>query len=182
MSGDETISGGNKRALQKKAVGTRYFGKAKRRRFLDTLAVTCNVKAACRAAGVAPANAYRTRGRDPGFAASWQAALALGYVRLEEALLEYALSRVAAGAGEADEIDPGAVDPAAIEGSVAKAIADNTVSNADLQFAVSLLNRHKAAVDGRAALGRNARRAAPEETDAALRRKLDSLARRIGQS
>jgi hypothetical protein len=157
------------------AISNSGFGREKRKRFLDALAATCNVRIAAGAAGIALSSCYRLRARDRSFADAWQQALAIGYDRLEDALLDYALSRI-----EADEIDPEAVDPAAIEGSAVVALARRSVSNADLQFAIGLLNRHRAAVEGRRLGGRGARRATAEETDAALTRKLDALARQLG--
>ena len=126
---------------------------------------------------MALSSCYRLRARDQGFADAWRQALTIGYDRLEEALLDYALSRV-----EAEEIDPETVDPVAIEGSVMTALADRSVSKTDLQLALSLLNRHRAAVEGRRVAARGARRATAEETDAALTRKLDALARQLAGS
>lgn len=173
----EKITAGNGRALQRQKIASTGFTEKKRQRFLDTLAATCNVRMSAAAAGVGLSSCYRLRTRDASFADAWRTALAIGYDRLEAALLDYALSRV-----EAQAIDPDAADPAAVEESAVGVLATGQVTNADLQFAVSLLNRHRAAVEGRAPAGRGARRASAEETDAALRRKLDSLARRLGRS
>ena len=57
-------------------------------RFLGALAATCNVKAACAEVGLTPASAYGHRLRWPAFARRWHAAVALGYDRIEAALIE----------------------------------------------------------------------------------------------
>ena len=57
-------------------------------RFLGALTACCNVKAACAEVGLTPASAYGHRQRWPAFARRWDAALALGYDRIECALIE----------------------------------------------------------------------------------------------
>jgi hypothetical protein len=57
-------------------------------RFLATLAATCNVKAACAAAGMTAASAYNHRKRWRGFARRWDEAEEEGALRIEGALLE----------------------------------------------------------------------------------------------
>jgi hypothetical protein len=168
---DTVIAPGNGRALQVRAA--RFTSEA-RRVFLDTLAATCNVSAAQRACGMGITACYRLRARDPEFAAAWQQALAIGYDRLEQALLHYSLERV-----EAAEIDPDAADRAAVEGSVVRALETRTASAEELRFALALLNRHRAAAEQRAPAGRGAPRVSAEETDAALTAKLDRLARQM---
>lgn len=59
-------------------------------RFLDALATSCNVGAACEEAGVARVTVYRQRRNRADFALKWQAALEQGYARLELALVEAA--------------------------------------------------------------------------------------------
>ncbi len=166
--------GGNRRALQVKAIGDNRFTKRHQKRFLDALAATCNVRISAEAAGKSLSSCYRLRARDANFADAWRIALGMGYERLEEALLDYALETVGVR-----DIDPDAVDLEAFKGSVVSALADRTVSNADLQFAIGLLNRHRATVEGRRVSGRGGPRATAAETDAALRRKLDALARQM---
>lgn len=65
----------------------------KRARFLDHLAQTCNIAASLRAVGVKRSTSlYQLRRRDAQFRAGWDEALALGYARLEAALLDRALN------------------------------------------------------------------------------------------
>ena len=59
-------------------------------RFLDHLAATCNVTASASEAGFSAAAIYKRKRRDPGFAQRWQAALELGYSRIEALLLRRA--------------------------------------------------------------------------------------------
>ena len=172
----QRITGGNKRALQVQEDHPRIFTAERRKNFLDTLAATCNVRLSARVADVGLTSCYRLRAKDPGFAEAWRIALAMGYDRLEEALLEYAVSRV-----EAANVDPGAVDPATVDGSFAQSVANGSVTSGDLHFAVGLLNRHRATIAGKESAGRNGHRATRAETDAVLRRKLDSLAKRTGE-
>ncbi len=63
-----------------------------RGRFLDHLAATCNVRAACAAAGRHHTGAYALRRRDAHFAEQWRVALENGYDTLEAALLEHAIA------------------------------------------------------------------------------------------
>ncbi len=58
-------------------------------RFLETLAATCNVKAACAEIGLTAASAYGHRKRWRRFAERWDAAVEEGYMRLEAGLLEH---------------------------------------------------------------------------------------------
>lgn len=152
---------------------TGRFNKAKRKRFLDTLAGTCNVTLAVRAAGVAASSCYRARLRDADFAAAWDAAIKNGYQRLEEALLDYALARLAGDAPAPDLADPERVH------SALPSLAERNISTGDLQFALALLNRQRASAEGPSRRARGVKIASPAETDAALRRKLDQLARRM---
>lgn len=170
----ETIKAGSHRALQRARCGADRITETKRQRFLDMLAASCNVRMAAEAAGATASSFYRLRRREPGFADTWQEAIAIGYHRLEEALLEYALSRV-----EAEDIDPDRADPEAVARSIVGKLDRRTVSMEDLRFALSLLNRHRAAAEGRARIPRGTHRATAEETDAALRKHLDTLARQL---
>ncbi len=59
----------------------------RRRLFLEALANTCNVSAACRAAGMSSSAIYPLRQRDAAFRAAWADALREGYFRLGVARL-----------------------------------------------------------------------------------------------
>lgn len=64
---------------------------ARRKTFLTELAYSCNVTRACKAAEIWNASAYELRRRDAEFARQWQAALEMGYERLDMALARRAL-------------------------------------------------------------------------------------------
>jgi len=66
--------------------------KAKTAMFLATLAETCNVVRAAKAAGVSTNYAYRRRKMDAAFRGGWAAAIAEGYAKLELVLLDRALN------------------------------------------------------------------------------------------
>lgn len=76
---------------QLKAVSKRGWTPARRKRFLTTLAQTCNVREAARAAGKEVSNAYYLKKVDPGFARAWAEALTIGYDELETLMLRQAL-------------------------------------------------------------------------------------------
>ena len=65
---------------------------ARKTRFLDELALTCNVAKSARAAKVTDSSAYRLRERSEAFREAWAVALRIGYERLELSLLEQALN------------------------------------------------------------------------------------------
>jgi hypothetical protein len=58
-----------------------------RERFLEQLAQSSNVTAAAKAGRIDVSTAYKTRRKEPAFAAAWQQALCEGYEALELALL-----------------------------------------------------------------------------------------------
>ncbi|OWK27762.1 hypothetical protein [Sphingomonas dokdonensis] len=126
-------------------------------RFAKVLAETCNVAAAAAAAGRTLATVHRWRSVDAAFAAAWDEALAIGYDRLENALLVYAIGKV---------------------DGVAAGAAGASISNGDLQLAVGMLQRHRAATSGRRGQTLPVRMPTEAESDAALKRALDGLARR----
>jgi len=161
----EKLEPGCRRPIQKKRVPATGWTKAKRELFLATLAESCNVHKAAAAAGMTPSGVYQLRKRDAAFAALWAEALELGYERLETALLAHALTGVNA-------IDIGG----AIEGRDSG--GPDLVSAGAVQLAMSLLTKHRQSVDGKPVMQRG-RRPTPAETDAALKKQLDALERRL---
>ena len=99
-SGEDAMGPGNGRPVQRRAARANGWTKARRAAFLAELAASCNVVRAHEAAGMASSGVYRLRQRDPEFAAQWQAALEIGYERLETALVRRALEAVGETAGE----------------------------------------------------------------------------------
>lgn len=141
-------------------------------RFLQTLAATCNVKAACAEVGLTPASAYAHRERWPGFARRWDEALDAGCVALEAALLEAACNPFSA----ADAPLPGAE-----EGGDAGAGPGGTprIAAMDAQQALHLLYMHKRYEPRRGRLpGRPPSAAPPGQVAASIERALAKLARR----
>ena len=65
-----------------------------RDQFCETLADTCNVTLAAASIGRSISNVYKWKAKDASFRAAWDAALAMGYSRLELMLLERALHGV----------------------------------------------------------------------------------------
>ncbi|WP_447727937.1 hypothetical protein [Sphingomonas koreensis] len=165
----EKLEPGCRRPIQKRRVAASGWTKAKRELFLATLAGTCNVRNAAAAAGMTPSGVYQLRKRDPAFGELWAEALGLGYERLEIALLEHALIGVNA-------IDIGD----AIDAAQAKGAADgpDLVTPGALQLAMALLTKHRQTVDGKPVTKRG-QRPTPAETDAALKKQLDALERKL---
>lgn len=85
-----TIAGGATPRLRKPRA--RDWTKAKEETFLTTLAETCNVTVAAKAAGVSVSAAYARRKKVAAFRAGWAEAIATAYQRLELVMLDRALN------------------------------------------------------------------------------------------
>lgn len=139
------------------------FMAVRRQHFLDALAYTCNVSLAAEYAGVDHATPYYHRARDPVFAQQWRDALAAGYDRIEELVLQHG------GAGRPlDPADPGAVD-------------DSAMPPFDFDRALRVLGEYR-----RTRAGEPSRRdgfrgitATREETNAALLKAIASAQKRL---
>lgn len=93
--GATTLTVGKYRGkVQKRSGRVSDFTEAKARKFCEVLADTCNVTLAAAAIGRSITNIYKQRIKNASFRASWDAALAMGYSRLELMLLERALHGV----------------------------------------------------------------------------------------
>ncbi|MEG3089128.1 hypothetical protein [Sphingomonas sp. PB4P5] len=156
------IGGSNRRSMQVRAVRKDGWTKAKRTIFLSTLAASCNVVAAARAAGMATWSVHKLRKRDGEFAVLWHEALEAGYERLESELLARALGQASSGDNPSrDEI----------------AVPPDDLAPFDLALAIQVLKL-------RADLGRDRRKTKARqpvaktqaEVDAALLKRLDALA------
>ncbi len=170
----ERIGGQARRVLQKGRVRKDGWTITRRRRFLNMLAETCNVRHSCEVAGMSPYSAYDLRRRDPAFAALWEEALARGYEVLEQALLSHALAGVNAIAiGEPIDGDE-AIDPKKMRPGTG--FDRQSFNPASVQLALALLNRHRQSIDRKPHRGK---RATPEETNAALKKQLDTLAKKL---
>jgi hypothetical protein len=69
-----------------------HFSRERQVRFLEALAVWGNVRAACRAASIAPQTAYRQRRACREFSLGWQAALLAARPQVEDVLADRALN------------------------------------------------------------------------------------------
>ncbi len=142
--------------------GARWSQRAERV-FLEELAATCNVRAACAKAGFSTTAVYQRRKKWPGFAEEWAECLEQGYARLEMTLVELAtdsLRRVAIGAAAAGGDEDG--EPAM-----------------SIPEAMNLLRLHRAAVKGGPAQ-RYDSRAKPvdiEQVRSSILRKIEAIER-----
>ena len=139
-----------KRIVQKRRVPAGGWTKARRETFLGVLAQTCNVALAGRAVGMSASAPYELRRRDPAFAELFSEALALGYERLEGALISHALVGLNAIDVAAlpmpgrDALAPGETAGAAMPGVAPTA----EVTRAGIELALALLKLHRPSVHG----------------------------------
>jgi hypothetical protein len=84
-----------------RSAGHRWTDAAEER-FLDHLAASCNVTLSAKAAGFSREAIYKRRRRDPRLARLWDEALAIGYPRLEAALVEAAVNTMEGRASDPD--------------------------------------------------------------------------------
>jgi len=83
------VTPGPRRRWQARRQRQSRFTRARKEIWLEHFAATCDVTAACEAAGISINTVYRHRRDDPTFRAGWEEALELGYARLEaEALAQ----------------------------------------------------------------------------------------------
>ena len=191
------IRGGKNRLVQVRKPRVNEWSAAMQMRFLEALAMTGNVTTSVAAVGMSVGGAYNRRARDPAFAAGWQAALVRGYERLEELLLATALESVgggtvggtvAGGNTADDESESGGVcdgggaatGPLGRGQAVPGAGLIQLSSVTAIQFALSMLNQHRAD-QARGHRKNQSHRATSIDTDAALGKLLDSLARRMAK-
>ena len=92
MARKMVVIGGKKPQLRKPSA--KNWTKAKEEKFITTLAETCNVTRACKAAGVGVTSVYRRKKESAAFRGAWMAAMAIAYQRLELVLLERAFNGV----------------------------------------------------------------------------------------
>lgn len=146
------------------AYQVRFTG-ARRIRFLDALALTCNVQKAAAHAGIDRTTAYYHRLRDPIFAGQWQDALDIGCARLEALVLEHG------GAGMA--LPPADPD---------RAVEGDEPPPFDFDKAIAVLKLYRSWRDApppsRDGRPRNATR---EETNAALIKALAAARKRLNR-
>lgn len=81
--------------------GTSGFDARARKLFLEHLALTSNVAASARKAGVSSSRAYALKRKNADFARDWQTALCEGFARLESELLAEALRTISGKVSDA---------------------------------------------------------------------------------
>lgn len=81
--------------------GASGFDARARKLFLEHLALTSNVAASARKAGVSSSRVYALKRKNADFARDWQAALCEGFARLESELLAEALRTISGKVSEA---------------------------------------------------------------------------------
>ena len=160
---------GGKPAAGAKPAGTSRSTASRRTAFLRAVNETCSVVLAARAAGRSVATCYRWRAEHGPFAAAWDAALVNGYDRLQSALLSHALKTMESGLGD---------DAVVADGEEAGAVERRSYGREELHLASELLVR-RAGGDKGAGRTRPAKAPTRAEVDAALKRALDGLARRV---
>jgi hypothetical protein len=154
------IRGAPGRRTQVRRARLRGWSPSVEQRFLETLAATCNVAAACEAVGLTQASAYYHRRQWPDFLRAWDQAVETGYLKIEGALIEAACASV-----EGLDFDPGAPIP-----------------HMDFEQAMHLLHMHKSAVRGLGkAPGRVRRPRSLDEVRASIAAKLDAISRYRGE-
>lgn len=140
---------------------------ARRRQFLAALAVSADAGAAARTVGETLRAARTLRTRDRAFGEAWDQAIGAAHALVEEGLLRRMLTLLAA-----EEVEGGEAGAGTTGLSITPPL-----SATEVQFYLKLLARRDAlarAGDGAS----EAARADAAETDAALERALDGLARR----
>jgi hypothetical protein len=158
MGTDNILIAGTNRPVQKQRF-TKGWTKARRVRFLDHVAATCNVREATEVVGLSQASVYALRRRDPGFAEQWRMALLAGYDRLEAELLRKAISAL-------DDVAIG--DPDKVVGGPIS-----------VEQAMRILDRHQNFARSKGPMVRETRvHATQAETDAELLKRLKTLKRR----
>jgi hypothetical protein len=150
------IRGAPGRRTQVRRARLQGWSPSTERRFLETLAASCNVRRACEAVGLSQASAYYHRRQWQDFARAWDEALAIGYDRIEAALIEAACAGM-----EGREFAPDAPIP--------------PMSAWD---ALQLLKLHQHQVRGTGKPPRHApRRKSLDEVRASILRKLEAVER-----
>jgi len=93
QEGEELVlRGGRGKRVQIARARLRQWTPRLEDRFIRALSATCNVKLACRAAGLSAPSAYKHRERWPAFAARWDAAIPAGWTNVDSALVTGAIA------------------------------------------------------------------------------------------
>jgi hypothetical protein len=164
MADDETIVARGKNGPQVRKQRSGGWTARKKKRFLEALAATCNVRRACARVGMSDRSAYAERAKDAAFREDWQTSLESSRGVLQTMLIERSARGGRPPADDADDDDTPFDDPASM----------------DTALALTLLKQHSGG-DTRWRGSRPPRYATREETDAEILRRLKILARRAGR-
>ena len=93
-AGETLVLGGHRGSPQRRTGRPSDWTRQMSDQFCETLADTCNVTLAAASIGRSITNVYKWKSKDASFRAAWDAALGMGYSRLELMLLERALHGV----------------------------------------------------------------------------------------
>lgn len=163
----EVLRGSRSGRPQVQRAGPGRWSAAKEALFLEQLAATCNISAACRAAGVSNVAVYNRRRLWPVFAQGWRDALDGGYHRLEALLLGTATATLEGGAVG------GAGGGAGAAGGARPFVAPMTVDQA-----ITVWRMHQKRVTGEGPRARHDWRRVPktlEEIQAEILRRLRAI-------
>ncbi|MEA3037739.1 MAG: hypothetical protein QOE79_252 [Sphingomonadales bacterium] len=163
MADDDTTVARSKNGPQVRKQRSGGWTARKKKRFLETLAATCNVRRACARVGMSDRSAYAERTKDAVFREDWQTTLDSSRGVLQTMLIERSARGSRLPADEATDDDTPFDDPASM----------------DTALALTLLKQH-AGGDTRWRGSRPPRYATRDETDTEILRRLKILARRSG--
>jgi hypothetical protein len=164
MADDDTIVARGKNGPQVRKQRSGGWTAGKKKRFIETLAATCNVRRACARVAMSDRGAYAERVKDAAFREDWQTTLESSRGVLQTMLIERS-ARGSRPPADADSDDDTPFDDPA---------------RMDTALALTLLKQHEGG-DTRWRGSRPPRYATREETDAEIVRRLKILARRDGR-
>lgn len=180
--------------LKRRKVCKGGFTVGKQTRFLDALALTCNIRMSAAHAGVHQSSCYQKRARDAVFAARMKTAFAIGLDRLELLVLEHGGAGVAIdpdpdraeahksepGQGTPDQGGPGQGGPD--QGVPGKGEYGDAPPPFDFDRAMRVLTYHRATlVKSNTPNGRPPINATREDTNAALTKALAAAGKRLAK-
>lgn len=195
LAPDEVVRDSKSGQPRVQRAGPGRWSTGKENQFIEQLAATCNVSAACRAVGVSNVAVYERRKRSPTFAQAWRDALDHGYHRLEALLLGTATA-VLEGEGarcesadigdDADAVDTvgDATGDAAGDTAVGSAGEPTFVAPMSVDQAITVWRMHQASVTGEGRRPRHDWRRVPaslEEIQAEVLRRVRAVSRGVGE-
>lgn len=149
---------GGHRRVQIARARLKQWDKRAEDRFLEALAATCNIRAACSAVGLTPASAYKHRECWPAFGRRWDKVVEIASERIECGLIQAACNFYSS---PEDQVP-----------------ADVPIAGMTAEIALLLLRLHRQGVrGGRRGPGRPPRVATGAEVKAALIARIDELER-----